>query len=67
MISSVAEIKEDRDKVARETKVLQNYVLLTHLNVVLVWELTHTHTHTQTDDHTYVEMGNALVPRSSRK
>ena len=46
MISSVAEIKEDRDKVARETKVLQNYVLLTHLNVVLVWELTHTHTHT---------------------
>ena len=24
MISSVAEIKEDRDKVARETKILQN-------------------------------------------
>lgn len=51
MISSVAEIKEDRDKVAGETRKLQNYVLLTPLNMVSVWELTHTHirTHTHTN------------------
>lgn len=51
IISSVPEIKEDRDKVAKEIKMLQNHVLLMHLNVL--WGLggspdTYTHTNDST-------------------